>query len=176
MVQYQIYIFFYTIHLTHYKHTTFLAERTKTTGAASGSWISTIVQLFEIFRVPRMVDLCSCVYFQNLVRGEIVYQNQRINENLEDIIVKDVNQHLYSTHTKYEQKHNNTKVVWCMHSNPSSKPRVGPAYGGKHFHSWQIFLFQRITSQTTPFALKFGGVQLEKYTKQKEVVGWVYMC
>ena len=50
---------------------------------------------------------------------------------------------------------------------------------GKHFHSWflsQIFLFQRGTPQTTPFAFKFGGVQLEKYTKQKEAMGWVYMC
>ena len=35
-------------------------------------------------------------------------------------------------------------------------------------------MFQRGTPQTTPFALKFGGVQLEKYTKQKEAIGWVY--
>ena len=83
----------------------------------------------KVQRVAKLGDiLVTMVYFQSLVRGEIVYQNQRINENLEDIIVKDVNQHLYSTHTKYEQKQTNTKVVWCMHSNPSSKPRVGPAY------------------------------------------------
>ena len=85
----------------------------------------------KVQRVAKLGDiLLTMLYFQNLVRGEIVYQNQRINENLEDIIVKDVNQHLYSTHTKYEQKQTNTKVVWCMHSNPSSKPRVGPAYHG----------------------------------------------
>ena len=53
--------------------------------------------------------------FQNLVRGEIMYQNHRNNENLEEVRVKDVNQHLYTTHTKYEQKQTNTKVVWCIH-------------------------------------------------------------
>ena len=49
--------------------------------------------------------------------------------------------------------------------------------GGKHFHSWflsQFSLFLRGTPQTAPFALKFRGVQLEKYTKQFQVVGWVY--
>ena len=70
----------------------------------------------KVQRVAKLGDiLLTMVYFQSLVRGEIVYQNQRINENLEDIIVKDVNQHLYSTHTKYEQKQTNTKVVWCIH-------------------------------------------------------------
>ena len=70
----------------------------------------------KVQRVAKLGDiLLTMLYFQNLVRGEIVYQNQRINENLEDIIVKDVNQHLYSTHTKYEQNQINTKVVWCIH-------------------------------------------------------------
>ena len=73
-------------------------------------------------------------HFQNLVRGEIVNQNHRNNENLEEIIVKDVNKHLYTTHTKYEHKQTNTKVVWCIHSNPSSKPRVGPAYRSIHWN------------------------------------------
>ena len=54
-------------------------------------------------------------HFQNLVRDVIVNQNHRNNENLEEIIVKDVNKHLYTTHTKYEQKQTNTKVVWCIH-------------------------------------------------------------
>ena len=48
----------------------------------------------------------------------------------------------------------------------------------KHFHSWflsQFFLFLRGTPQTTPFALKFGSAQLEKYTKQFQAIGWVYI-
>ena len=83
----------------------------------------------KVEKVANLRDiLLTMPNFQNLVRGEIMYQNQRNNENLEEVRVKDVNQHLYTTHTKYEQKQTNTKVVWCIHSNPSSKPRVGPAY------------------------------------------------
>ena len=86
----------------------------------------------KVERVTNLRDiLLTMPHFQNLVRGVIVNQNHRNNENLEEIIVKDVNKHLYTTHTKYEQKQINTKVVWCMHSNPSSKPRVGPAYRGE---------------------------------------------
>ena len=83
----------------------------------------------KVEKVANLRDiLLTMPNFQNLVRGEIMYQNHRNNENLEEIRVKDVNQHLYTTHTKYEQKQTNTKVVWCRHPNPSSKPRLGPAY------------------------------------------------
>ena len=84
----------------------------------------------KVERVTNLRDiLLTMPHLQNLVRGVIVNQNHRNNENLEEICVKVVNQHLYTTHTKYEPKQTNTKVVWCMHSNPSLKPRVGPAYG-----------------------------------------------
>ena len=86
----------------------------------------------KVQRVANLRDiLLTMPNFQNLVRGEIMYQKHRINEELEEIRVKNVNQHLYTTHTKYEQKQTNTKVVWCIHPNPCSKPRLGPAYYSK---------------------------------------------
>ena len=48
---------------------------------------------------------------------QVVYWGSPLpdGENLEEICVKVVNQHLYTTHTKYEPKQTNTKVVWCIH-------------------------------------------------------------
>ena len=72
--------------------------------------------LGKVQRVENLRDsLLTMPNFQNLVHCELMYQNHRNNENLEEICVKVVNQHLYTTHTKYEPKQTNTKVVWCIH-------------------------------------------------------------
>ena len=46
----------------------------------------------KVQRVANLRDiLLTMPNFQNLVRGEIMYQNHRNNENLEEVRVKDVN-------------------------------------------------------------------------------------